>query len=389
MTPKGLQFRRFRASAMVIQVALWIVAGGLAGEIFDQLQMKRKNSKAESFRKAHPEAFSLRPTIDGWDDSLWAKQWNDYKPGARLDLEVGGRRYSILINSLGYRTREFSASKPSDVVRVVCIGGSTTIQGETNATTYPAQLEDMLRSRHPSTKIEVLNLGVSGVDSAFWASRGYRFLDWSPDVVVQYEGVNDLLHLYVPQWAAEHPFRAKAYKSLLLQQLFPPPENMLDQAIETTLSNIGNLTAAARTVGARHVVGTFAAPASTLALREQRDYLDLDLYTEWSTPALRLSAFGFYERLLDRFNRRLQIASQSEGFVLAPVAGRVREPDRFVDVCHMNALGIRELASAFLPEVDHAVADAISRRGLGQQAMKGLSEARARAASGRESPSVR
>jgi hypothetical protein len=70
---------------------------------------------------------------------------------------VGGERFRVEVNSLGFRTHEFAVPKPPGLLRVVCIGGSTTVAGRTNDETYPAHLERMLRARHPGLTIEVLN----------------------------------------------------------------------------------------------------------------------------------------------------------------------------------------------------------------------------------------
>ena len=95
----------------------------------------------------------------------------------------------IQINSQGFRTHEFAVPKPAGLVRVVCIGGSTTVAGRTNEETYPRLVEAKLR-RPPAAglPVEVLNPGVSGVSHEHWLDRLDRVFAYDPDVVVHLRG---------------------------------------------------------------------------------------------------------------------------------------------------------------------------------------------------------
>lgn len=54
--------------------------------------------------------------------------------------------------------------KPRDKYRIICIGGSTTFEGSTNNSTYPALLENKLNNYFHCDRIEVLNCGISGLN---------------------------------------------------------------------------------------------------------------------------------------------------------------------------------------------------------------------------------
>jgi lysophospholipase L1-like esterase len=334
-----------------------LVLGGLAGEVWCRAALRARMAAAESFRHQHPNVLDARLALVVWGDPVWAWRWESYKPLAHVVRGVGDQQIRVDINSLGFRTREFSPQKPAGRIRVVCIGGSTTVQGQTNETTYPALLERSLRARHPERDLEVLNLGISRVDSGYWPRRSFRFLEFEPDVVVQYEGVNDLLNEHLPAWAARHPFESRLRRSLLLEWLFPLRSHALDPALGQTVRNIAAISAACRARGVRHVVGTFAAPDAARASSEMRAFLDVNLVdvTGGANGPFRLSRYRTYQELLDRLNRIVKDAAAPAGFQVSPVADRLRDPESFVDICHMTPDGIGALAEAFRPEVESAL----------------------------------
>jgi lysophospholipase L1-like esterase len=110
------------------------------------------------------------------------------KPGyTRADVEQ--------INSLGFRGEEISLNKPEDVYRILAVGGSTTfaVYLPWNQS-YPYLLQEELRRRFDTDKIEVVNAGLTGSTSAESFHRlPTQLLPVDPDMVVIYHGFNDLL----------------------------------------------------------------------------------------------------------------------------------------------------------------------------------------------------
>jgi len=99
-------------------------------------------------------------------------------------------------NSLGLRGPEISIEKPADTIRILCLGGSTTFSdgATTNATTYPARMERLLREHYRDApfRIEVVNAGVQAYNSL--ESLIYfqtSLLDLSPDIAVFHHAIND------------------------------------------------------------------------------------------------------------------------------------------------------------------------------------------------------
>ena len=97
-------------------------------------------------------------------------------------------------NVLGYRGDEFSVAKPEGVKRIVCCGGSTTygFGVEDYKLTVPSMLQYGLQQAGKT--VEVINAGCPGW-STFETLVNFesRLLDLTPDYVVFYHGINDVL----------------------------------------------------------------------------------------------------------------------------------------------------------------------------------------------------
>ena len=105
-------------------------------------------------------------------------------------------------NALGYRGDEFTVAKPEGVKRVVCCGGSTTYGFgiDDYKLTVPSMLQYGLQQ--DGKAVEVINAGCPGW-STFETLINFesRLLDLSPDYVVFYHAINDVLASMV--WPSE------------------------------------------------------------------------------------------------------------------------------------------------------------------------------------------
>jgi hypothetical protein len=109
-----------------------------------------------------------------------------------------GKIFPVAINSHGFRGKDFSLSKPDDVIRVLTLGASSTF-GFFNKDdeTYPYLLEQRLNKLcHGSKRFEVINFAIPDAGSyeirAMFIAEG---LALDPDVITFYEGRNDSARL--------------------------------------------------------------------------------------------------------------------------------------------------------------------------------------------------
>jgi lysophospholipase L1-like esterase len=93
---------------------------------------------------------------------------------------------------LYYLNEHVPRTKPSREVRVVCMGGSTTVNFRAGFS-YPELLEKRLSDGSPGYGVRVLNAGSEGFSTAHvLVNLSLRNLDAQPDVVTLYENINDL-----------------------------------------------------------------------------------------------------------------------------------------------------------------------------------------------------
>ena len=293
-------------------------------------------------------------------------------PREGAHAQVGDKQ--IRFNSLGYRSPERPRAKPLGTERVVCAGGSTTLDllARNDQETWPWLLEGALRRTLPA--VEVWNAGFNGWTSLEnLISLADRDVDLAPDVVVLFQGINDLqpaVHEpFDPQYVGGHAgvsLRALGFdlpplpwwqRSLLLEQarrlfvrqsdpwgLLRPPANpgplrreMSPEAIATFARNVRSFIAVAREHGARVVLVT-----QTIRIRRQHRDSDLAYLAGW-LPGLDPAAAPAQ---LGRFNDVLRRLGDGRHAVLADAASEVGWTDGdFADPMHFSAAGSARLAA--------------------------------------------
>lgn len=131
---------------------------------------------------------------------LFSQQSLFYEEGKRVTINPNvGERYfnKKLMPVPNLYPQTFELEKGKNTFRVFCLGGSTTAGFPYEMTVpFPGQLKMMLEEDYPDKKIEVINLGLSAVNS-------FTVLDWVPDVlkynpdlIILYMGHNEFYGAY-------------------------------------------------------------------------------------------------------------------------------------------------------------------------------------------------
>jgi len=102
---------------------------------------------------------------------------------------------TININSLGFRGNEFLKIKPDMTHRIFMLGGSPMFGygASSDETTIPGYMQEFLNKTDFGFDIEVINSGMQAADSSKELKLlKQRLITFSPDLVIMYDGWNDL-----------------------------------------------------------------------------------------------------------------------------------------------------------------------------------------------------
>jgi len=132
--------------------------------------------------------------------SLWAVDAYP-QPPLFFEIEESGKTFTQINPQVGERyfnkntmpvpnlyPQKFSTEKPAETLRIFCLGGSTTEGFPYEMTVpFPQQLAFLLKADYPDRDFEVINMGMSAINS-------FTVVDWIPDIL-QHDP--DLILLYM------------------------------------------------------------------------------------------------------------------------------------------------------------------------------------------------
>lgn len=107
--------------------------------------------------------------------------------------------------------REIILPKPKNLIRINCLGGSTTanyIKDGSNNYSYPIELENILKKKNKN--IEVNNFGLGGYNSAdIFVKYALQNIDTNPDYIIIYHGYNDIKSYLKENFSADYSHSLK------------------------------------------------------------------------------------------------------------------------------------------------------------------------------------
>lgn len=247
-------------------------------------------------------------------------------------------------NNYGFRDDDIVMPKPAGLFRIVCIGGSTTEEGNSNDQTYPNIMERKLREQFGAGRVEVINCGISGIHSYHERRRMDDFLALAPDMIIYYNGINDICHEHFPAIRAMAPESARRMlASKLLTRVFnrrllPPDEALMDFMWRSTFRNLRAMALRARECGVDFAVCSFAYPRLERLGFRDRIYLDMNTREVYNGAYINYASLT---HLLDLHNRLVRRLCEEEKLFYIPAQEHLDAgTDHFFDTCHMTPLGL-------------------------------------------------
>jgi hypothetical protein len=258
--------------------------------------------------------------------------------------------------------------KPPGVFRVLCVGASTTEEGPTNDLTYPNILEYLANSKFGGQHVDVINAGISGMNSLKHKIKLADYLALQPDLIITYLAVNDICHDLFPMWVKDAgPWQQRLRESRFINnhfnaRLLPDEAQMAEDIHRSKMSTIRFIIEQARAAGVETVLCTFAAPGPEKLDRAGRDYMDCYTQLEWGG---RYVTFSSYLRALAVFNQETQALGRETGVPVIDVAAAMPcGTDIFGDICHMKNRGIEAKTRFIFDQLSPLLEDRLRQRGM-------------------------
>ena len=166
--------------------------------------MKRKKIIFSIFAALLPLAFLVLVEVSLWvvdaypQPPLFLEFEDEEKAFIQVNSQVGERYFNKNVMPVpNLYPQTFEAQKGSKTTRIFCIGGSTTAGFPYEMTVpFPRQLEMLLRADYPNQEFEVINLGLSAINSFTVLDWIPEILDQDPDLILMYMGHNEFYGAY-------------------------------------------------------------------------------------------------------------------------------------------------------------------------------------------------
>ncbi len=329
-----------RSIFAVVVIILWLVAAAVGMEVWARYMYHKGSLVAAKYSGD----LDFRRVRGAFDKRLWKHPWIEYKPHTQVSMKRKGVAYKATINGLGFRGPELNLEKPYAHV-IACVGGSTTVCGDTDNTTYPALLEKQLNLNAKSPTL-VVNAGVCGLNSTHYQRPLKVLLNHvKPDIIIEYNAVNDICWRMFPHWFGQ---LSKLDRKLLKIQFikyffgdyFLPDDKSIRQDIDRFI--IANLRSASELVqkqGARFFVCSFIYPNPDKATRAEYFFINHNLRHFWRSDFI---SFRKYTKIVDLYNDALKEEFGADYIPLAE--SDVYTVNEFLDLCHLKSAGIEKKA---------------------------------------------
>lgn len=285
-----------------------------------------------------PLTETLARQQDTAKNPMWKEMWFEYRKNAY----VNSRWHT---NNVGFRDRDIQLPKPPGLFRILCIGGSTTEEGLTNETTYPKFLEKELRDAFPGHAIEVVNCGVVGLDSLGERRRALDYVQLEPDLVIEYNAVNDICHSLLPEWNKHRSgWRLGLAHSVFLtywaNAWLCPDGKLIDAGMEqATFRNLRAMVGAFKTHAISVAFCSFAYPDANRMKHAEKDYMEWNLRTAWQGGSF---TFATYTHLVDVYNAKLRAFCGEQDCTYLPLSEHFSgDITVFGDITHLRPKGMQ------------------------------------------------
>ena len=303
-----------------------------------------------------------------------------YKPNFTIQEEVAIANYPLNHGDFFYprlTTNDFGVCngvdgeinfdklKATSVIRVACIGASTTgnyISDQSGVYSYPLELERLLRKKYPSREIEVINFGQGGYNSSDILIRlALQVVDYSPDIVIVYHGYNDIRNYLTEGFRADYAHSCKNISSDLWRfriGCFIPRLHISLFDFLISMSFPDNVRNSLLNLVSFGDIDLDADPSAGLAAFKRNISSIVDISNGIGAQIILCSYAHYlhegiisqnnhirYSEIVEMENQKLREIASEKGSTLVDIANLMpRSPEYFVDSVHFTPIGMQTIA---------------------------------------------
>jgi len=262
-----------------------------------------------------------------------------------------------------YRNVEVSIPKPDSEIRVICFGGSTTVNWRAGIS-YPQILDTKFSETDRNFSVRVFNAGGEGFSTAHTlVNLSLRNLELAPDVIVVYHNINDLSVKNFGDWVSSdyaNKYKSDFYLGFRHRTGALAGLTKISRLARFIVSSIeglafprnqyGEVGRTSMTNDHSQVLAHFKNNLRSIAAVAREHGIRLVLASQPAKSDFR-GDDGFVA-----FNQAVQQIAEEEGAVFVDVAKLMTDDNLFLDdSIHYTRQGVQRLADIFYPHVQYLV----------------------------------
>jgi lysophospholipase L1-like esterase len=262
-----------------------------------------------------------------------------------------------------YRNGEVSIPKPDNEIRIICFGGSTTVNWRAGIS-YPQILDMKFSESESDYSVRVFNAGGEGFSTAHTlVNLSLRNLDLAPDIIVVYHNINDLSVKDFGDWVSSDyankyksdfylGFRHRSGALAGLTKISRLARFIVSsfQGLAFPRNRYGEVGLTSMTNDHSQVLTHFKNNLRSIAAVAREHGIRLVLASQAAKSDVR-GDDGFVA-----FNQAVRQIAEEEGVVFVDVANMMTEDILFLDdSIHYTRQGVERLADIFYPHVQYLV----------------------------------
>lgn len=274
--------------------------------------------------------------------------------------------WPVVTDQFGFPNPPVTIPKPPRTVRILCIGGSTMEDFGQEHMRTTAQLGTLLNADGMGWNIEVLNCAISSSGSDELRRHTQDYLNYEPDLVIYYEGINDLMRTIARHrsedlwWFQRLGLYSRALPNFFNAAFAPNIEDFGLMWQKATRVNLVAIQLAMRDAGVSFAAMSFVYPREHLLSFREWNFLRSNAFHTWGSG---IASYQGITQLLDKHNEMLYSLCNERDIGYIPLAENFDHGMlHYIDLCHLSRVGNLERARVMHSWVKPWVAQFIAQQ---------------------------